>query len=42
MHAEEDDLFYIKHDNIKQEGYGFDEDDDSIMSPAKRRRRLSE
>lgn len=40
MHAEEDDLFYIK-----QEEYGFEEDDESTTttSPAaKRRRRLSD
>lgn len=39
MHAEEDDLFYIK-----QEEYGFEEDDESMTtSPAaKRRRRLSD
>lgn len=35
MHAEED-LFYVK------EEFGFDEDDESIMSPVKRRRRLSD
>ncbi|KAG2229890.1 hypothetical protein INT48_001325 [Thamnidium elegans] len=37
MHTEEDDLFYIK-----QEEYGFDEEDDSQTSPVKRRRRLSD
>ncbi|KAG2193687.1 hypothetical protein INT46_003842 [Mucor plumbeus] len=38
MHAsEEEDLFHVK-----QEEYGFDEDDDSLTSPVKRRRRLSD
>jgi hypothetical protein len=37
MHAEEEDLFYVK-----QEELGFDEDDESVMSPVKRRRRLSD
>ncbi|CEP17428.1 hypothetical protein [Parasitella parasitica] len=38
MHAsEEEDLFHVK-----QEEYGFDEDEDSLASPVKRRRRLSD
>ncbi|KAI8643061.1 hypothetical protein BD408DRAFT_415525 [Parasitella parasitica] len=38
MHAsEEEELFHIK-----QEEYGFDEDDDSLASPVKRKRRLSD
>ncbi|KAL9546325.1 hypothetical protein MBANPS3_006712 [Mucor bainieri] len=38
MHAsEEEELFHVK-----QEEYGFDEDDESLTSPVKRRRRLSD
>ncbi|OBZ83273.1 hypothetical protein A0J61_08671 [Choanephora cucurbitarum] len=37
MHTEEDELFHVK-----QEDYSFDEDEDDILPPHKRRRRLSD